>query len=177
MIYIVGDSTVSSFKETYLYHRYGWGTQIKTYLKDDIEVKNLALSGRSSLSFLKEDNYRYLTNHIKSGDFLFIGFGHNDEKDDDPERFTSANLDSNSLGSFKYTLYNYYIKLALDNNATPILCTPIARLDEENLYIGKNIHITNNGDYKKAIIELSKEKNISCVDLTTYSSNLYKSLG
>ena len=162
MIYIVGDSTVSSFKETYFYKRCGWGTEISTYFKN-IEVLNLAISGRSS--------------KIKAGDFLFIGFGHNDEKDDDPDRFTSANLDINNPKSFKYVLYNYYIKIALERNAYPILCTPIVRLDNTGLYQGKNIHITNNGDYREAIISLAKEVNIDYVDLTKISLDIAKELG
>ena len=175
MIYIVGDSTVSEFNEVYFYKRCGWGCGIGTYFKG-LEIKNLAMSGRSSLSFIKETNYQEFLK-IKEGDFLFIGFGHNDEKDDDPDRFTSANLDINTKGSFKYTLFNYYIKIAKERKAYPILCTPIVRLDNTNEYVGKNIHITKNGDYRKAIIELAKEVNIDYVDLTSISLEVAKRLG
>ena len=176
MIYIVGDSTVSEFNEVYYYHRYGWGTMLYNYFKEGTIFLNLALSGRSSLSFIKEDNYKELLN-ITKGDYLFIGFGHNDEKDDDPNRYTNPYGSIRDSGSFKNILYNYYIKVALEKGATPILCTPIARLDENNIYDGKHIHITRNGDYRKCIIDLANELNISCVDLTTYSKELNQNDG
>ena len=175
MIYIVGDSTVSSFSEVYYYPRAGWGTEIKTYFKNQ-DVLNLALSGRSSKSFLSEENYKKFLN-ISSGDFVFIGFGHNDEKHDDPNRFTNASLSVEDKDSFKYSLYYNYCKIALDKGATPILVTPICRLDETNMYTDAKIHVTKFGDYKKAIIELGKEKNIDVVDLTSYSTNLAKEQG
>nr|MCR4822583.1 hypothetical protein [Treponema sp.] len=95
-VWVVGDSTVCDYTKedgtltdaTYFYPRYGYGTQLSNYLSSKITVKNLALSGRSSKSFLSEDNYTTLKDGIKSGDFLIVGFGHNDEKSDDAERFT-----------------------------------------------------------------------------------------
>lgn len=177
MIYIVGDSTVAQFNEVYYYHRYGWGTMLYNYFKDGTEFLNLALSGRSSLSFTRENNYQKFKDGIKAGDFVFIGFGHNDEKDDDPKRYTNPTGSINDEGSFKYVLYNYYIKVAKLKGATPIICTPIARLDDRNIYDGKFAHITDNGDYRKCIISLAKEENIDYVDLTSFSVELNKEEG
>ena len=176
-LYIVGDSTLSKFNDTtYYYPRYGYGTQLYNYLKD-INIVNLALSGRSSKSFLTEDNYKILTNSIKSGDYLLIGFGHNNEKSDDFMRFTSANKSIDDESSFHYSLYNYYIKLAKDRGATPILCTPIVRLDLNNDFSGNAGHITPNGDYRKSIIDLANMFNIDYVDLTTLTKNLFLEIG
>ena len=174
MIYIVGDSTVASFEEVYYYKRYGWGTQLFNYFKEGTKFLNLALSGRSSLSFINENNYKIFTDNITKGDYLFIGFGHNDEKDDDPKRYTNPTGSINQIGSFKNTLYTYYIKVAQDLGATAILCTPIARLDERNIYDSKFAHITQNGDYRASIVELANEVNIPVVDLTTYSISINK---
>ena len=170
MIYIVGDSTVAKFEETYFYHRAGWGTEIETYFTNK-PVLNLALSGRSSKSFTKEKNYEEFLN-IKSGDFVFIGFGHNDEKFDDPNRFTDATKELNDPTSFKYSLYNNYIKVAKNVGATAILVTPIVRLAEDNNYINEKVHITKYGDYRKAIVELASEVGVDYVDLTTFSREL-----
>lgn len=175
MIYIVGDSTVAKFNEVYYYHRAGWGTEIETYFNIR-PVLNLALSGRSSKSFVNEKNYQEFLN-IKEGDFVFIGFGHNDEKHDDPNRFTNANKPLSDSSSFKYSLYNNYIKIAKERNATAILVCPICRLDEENKYTNEKVHITKYGDYRKAIIELGKEVGVDVVDLTTYSTEIAKDAG
>ena len=64
-LFIVGDSTLSKFDDrSYYYPRYGYGTQLSYYLNDEIEVINLALSGRSSKSYLNENNYQILKDSI-----------------------------------------------------------------------------------------------------------------
>jgi lysophospholipase L1-like esterase len=87
-LWVVGDSTLSSFDDKYYYPRYGYGTKLGCYLNSKVQVNNLALSGRSSLSFTKEENYKELLAGMKAGDFLIIGFGHNDEKTE-TGRYTS----------------------------------------------------------------------------------------
>lgn len=176
-LWVVGDSTVCSFSDQYLYPRYGYATQLSNYISDSVTVKNLAISGRSSKSFITEGNYQTLKVGIKKGDYLMIGFGHNDEKSDDADRFSDASKPLSDSTSFKYSLYNYYIKLATDVGATPILCTPIVRLSKTNDYTGTNAHITSTGDYRKAIVELGDEVGVTVVDLTTQTKELYESLG
>ena len=174
-LFVVGDSTLSKFNdESYYYPRYGYGTQLDNYL--DLEVVNLALSGRSSKSFLQEENYKILTESIGQGDYLLIGFGHNDEKSDDVARFTSANLPIDDEKSFLYSLNEHYLKLAYNVGATPILCTPIVRLALDGIYEGTLIHQTPNGDYRKAIMELGKITDTLVIDLTTLTKNLHESL-
>lgn len=167
-VYMLGDSTVSSFNDTsYFYPRYGYGTQMKCFLDDNVEVINLALSGRSSKSYIKEDNYQIFKNSLNKGDYVFIGFGHNDQKSDDISRFTDANLDINNPNSFKYSLYNNYIKYIIECKAIPILCTPICRITKDEIYEGSIIHETKNGSYKNAILDLASDLNILSIDLTT----------
>ena len=57
VIWIIGDSTVSSFNDDYYYPRYGWGTQMQNFIDiNKYEVKNIALSGRSSKSYILSNN-------------------------------------------------------------------------------------------------------------------------
>ena len=103
-LYLVGDSTVASFNDyTYFYPRFGYGTKLQDYF-NNVEVINLALSGRSSKSYLKEKNYLNLKELLKEGDYLLIGFGHNDEKSDDESRFTDASRPLDDETSFQYYL-------------------------------------------------------------------------
>lgn len=176
-LYVVGDSTVAKFNDvSYYFPRYGYGVLLPEFIKD-LEIINLAMSGRSSKSFLLENNYQILLNNISKGDYLLIGFGHNDEKDDDVVRFSSALYSKEVEGSFKNVLYEKYIKIAKEKGATPILCTPISRLSKTEDYNGVVIHDTNNGNYKDAIIELGKELNVVTINLTDPTVNLYKELG
>ncbi len=175
--YLIGDSTVAKFNDvTYYYSRFGYGTKLDNYFKD-LNIINLALSGRSSKSFLKEENYTYFLNHVSKGDYLLLGFGHNDEKFDDPARFTNANLDLDDPNSFKYYLYNYYIKVAQEKGCKVILATPIVRLNRDNIYKGVEIHDTPNGNYNKAIIELADKLNLLCIDLTKMTLDYVKERG
>ena len=178
-LFIVGDSTLSSFNDvSYYYPRYGYGTQLKYYINEEkINIVNLALSGRSSKSYLIESNYEFLKQNIKSGDFLLIGFGHNNEKSDDVARFTSANLPIDDENSFMYSLNEYYIKFAKTVGATPILCTPIVRLNLDGKYENTTIHITPNGDYRESILELGKLTNTLAIDLTTPTKELFETIG
>ncbi|MBQ7157850.1 MAG: hypothetical protein IJS09_00285 [Treponema sp.] len=184
-LWVVGDSTVCDYTKadgtltdaTYFYPRYGYGTQLFNYLSSKITVKNIALSGRSSKSFLSEENYTTLKNEIKAGDFLVVGFGHNDEKSDDTERFTDASKPVTDATSFKYSLYENYVKLATDKGATPILCSPIVRVNKANDYTGSYGHVTSTGDYGTAVVELGQEKNVQTVDLRTITATIWKELG
>ena len=175
-LYVIGDSTVSSFNDPYYYPRYGYGTQLNQYLKN-IEVVNLALSGRSSKSFRNEANYKEVMKSLTKGDYLMIGFGHNDEKNDDPLRFTDASKPVENPNSFSYSLYEYYVKPALEQQAIPILCTPICRLDSTNEYLKMPVHNTPHGNYAEAIIKLGQEKGISVLDLTSLTKKQYKKIG
>ena len=181
-VWIIGDSTVSSFADNYYYPRYGWGTQIDKYLDGTYEVKNIALSGRSSKSYVNDKEYKELTAGMKQGDYLLIGFGHNDEKAE-ADRYTDPNGDYKIAGSFANSLYENYIKPAQAAGTTVILCTPIVRRTATAEWSDSNLHITKDsgdfkgGDYAQSIRNLGKELNIPVVDMTKMTKELYDTLG
>ena len=177
-VFVVGDSTMCAFNdETYYYPRYGYATQLQNYLIDNANIVNLALSGRSSKSFTEEGNYQELKSQIAEGDYVIIGFGHNDEKSDDVARFTDASLPQEDPNSFAYSLYENYIKLALDAEATPILATPIVRASSSDNYSGSNAHITENGNYSQVMIDLANKYGLTVIDMTSLTKDLYTNLG
>lgn len=186
-IFIVGDSTASPFNDPYYLPRYGFGTKLQDYLNaNKASVVNLAVSGRSSKSFIEDagsaPNYELLKENIRKGDYLLIAFGHNDEKLE-AERYTNPNGDKDTEGSFKHSLYENYVKLAQSVNATPVLVTPIVRLNLSNVYEGADVHLTKGneeyagGDYSQAIRDLGKELGITVVDQTANTKALYEKLG
>lgn len=182
-IFVVGDSTYSSFSDSYYIPRYGIGTRLQDYLLEKkVEVVNLAMSGRSSKSFTTEKNYETLKNNLKKGDYLIIGFGHNDEKAEEA-RYTNPNGSKEEAGSFKNSLYENYIKLAQEKKATPILCTPIVRRAPGKAYEGSYVHVTKDvegfpgGDYPKAIRELGAETGTLVIDMTQITKDKYEKLG
>ena len=40
-LWVIGDSTVSSFEDKYYYPRYGYGTMLDKYLNDNVKVVNI----------------------------------------------------------------------------------------------------------------------------------------
>jgi len=180
-LYLVGDSTVCDYEVDIndLGSRNGYGMRIKEYLKG-IETVNLALSGRSSRSFLSEENYEVLKNSIGSGDYLMIGFGHNDQKKD--ERFSDPTKVEDDNTSFGYYLKKYYLDLAAERGAYSIICTPIARLRDDFDYSGVGGHVTETdgefpgGNYPEVIRGLAKKYAIPLVDMTEKTIKLYRSL-
>ena len=209
-VYFAGDSTVCEFAgdggaNGYFMPRYGYGTQFANYVSDKVTVRNLAYSGSSSYSFTKKENYTTIKNNIKAGDYLIIGFGHNDESADSEEtnveRYTNPNLATNVEGSiadlvdtaearpvsFKYCLNKFYIEMAQEKGAIPILCTPIVRLSNKDDYTGERGHNTEDrtvddvtypgGNYAQAIKDLGTEKNVTVIDLKMDTQADYVSLG
>ena len=119
-LWVIGDSTVSSFEDKYYYPRYGYGTMLDKYLDDSINVVNIALSGRSTKSYTTGPQYNELLSGMKQGDFLIIGFGHNDEKADEG-RYTNPNGNYLTEGSFANSLYVNYVKPAQEKGVTVVL--------------------------------------------------------
>ena len=187
-LWVVGDSTLSSFEDKYFYPRYGYGTMLEQYLDGEIRVENLALSGRSSKSFLEEENYRVLLDGMQEGDFLLIGFGHNDEKTE-AGRFTDAVGDYLTGGSFANSLYGNYIKPADERGCTVILATPIVRRSATGVWNPQELHVSQDngafqgGDYalavKRLAEDLEQKENIKVfmVDMTGLTKALYEQLG
>ncbi|SEW41257.1 pectinesterase family protein [[Clostridium] fimetarium] len=181
-IWMVGDSTVCGFTDNYYYPRYGWGTQLGNYLDGSFTIQNLALSGRSSTSYTLDPQYQTLLTGMKSGDFLFIGFGHNDEKAE-AARYTNPNGSYTEAGSFANSLYENYIKQAKAAGVTVVLCTPIVRRTATGIWSDSNLHITTTigtfpgGDYSKSIKDLGTALSIPVVDMTSLTKSLYDTLG
>ena len=181
-LWVVGDSTLSSFEDKYYLPRYGYGTKLQEYLDDEIIVKNIALSGRSSKSYTTEPEYQTLLSGMKKDDYLIIGFGHNDEKTEN-DRYTQGEGDYLTQGTFAFSLYNNYIKKAQEAGCTPILCTPIVRRSPDGKWNGQMLHVTapvgeyKGGDYPKAIRDLARQLNIALVDMTMMTKEVYDRLG
>ncbi len=198
-IWVVGDSTLSPFNDSLYYiPREGYGQQLSSYF--NVVTYNLAHSGASSKDFTQMPEYRALLEgdgntpalgEAEGERFLIIGFGHNDEKTEQL-RYTNPNGDYRTEGSFAHSLYENYIRKAIERDVIPVICTPIARLSDTNTedsYGGSCGHRTGDvriggtlyqgGDYPKAILDMVSQleedgKYIEFIDLTkaTIKENL-----
>lgn len=165
-IYWAGDSTVQ-YNSIVTYPQTGIGQAMNLYIKSDVNVFNKAKNGRSTKSFLEEGRFAEIESSIKAGDFLFIQFGHNDEKINDPTRYTTP------FGTFIENL-KLMANAAIAKGAYPVLITPIERrCFEENGKLGPGGH----GEYVAGMKQAASELNIPCIDLYTKSRNLLNELG
>ncbi|SMF28052.1 Lysophospholipase L1 [Priestia filamentosa] len=164
-VYLVGDSTVSTYDSS-VAPRAGWGQVFEEEFRHKVTVRNEAQSGRSSKSFIDEGRLDAVLSEIQKGDYLFIQFGHNDEKIEDPSRYTEPS-----------TTYKSYLKQYIDGarakKATPILITPV----ERRRFTEEGIAYNSHGTYPQAMKELGKEENVPVIDLTEKSKALYQELG
>ncbi len=193
-LYMIGDSTCQNYdlatkNTSYYYQIQGFGTTIKDYFTDQVEVVNLGVGGASTTSYPTDPkssaNYNQFKNNIKAGDYAIITFGHNDEKTTVGERVDTSNGDTYQANTFQGNLYNDFIKVALDKGATPILATPIARYDGKCAYDEetKTMHVIPSdgggyyqGDYPQAIRDVAKKYNLTCIDTTKLTGDALRAL-
>lgn len=152
-IFVAGDSTACNYPHEGKNNRFpqtGWGQVFGEMFNDEIIVVNCARSGRSSKSFLTEENYRFICDNIQKGDYLFIQFAHNDCKSEDLQRYTSPNDNS-----YQECIYKF-INTARNVGAYPVLCTSITR----NLPLDTTLV-----PYGNALKEIGKTENIPLIDL------------
>ncbi|MGN0630095.1 MAG: pectinesterase family protein, partial [Ruminococcus sp.] len=181
-VYIVGDSTVCNYDEAVQQNqnRCGWGMKIAEQY-NGVTVTNLARAGRSSRSFQNDSEYKTMCDSIGQGDYLFVQFGHNDEKTDDADRGTYPGLDFSTLDnegkdangqySYEWTILNKYVRVAQAKGATVVLVTPVTRRSSNGTANYKS-HVA----YAEGLIALGKEYNIPVIDMTTKTVELYTQL-
>ena len=118
-IFTIGDSTMANKSLVGGNPERGWGQMLSRYFSADIVIDNHAVNGRSSKSFIDEGRWDKVLEKLKKGDYVFIQFGHNDEKSDekrhtDPGTTFDANL-------------KRFVEEARAKGAIPVLFNSIVR--------------------------------------------------
>lgn len=164
-IYTIGDSTMAN-KKPEVYPETGWGQQLQNYFDSKVKISNHAVNGRSSKSFIDEGRWDAVRDSLKKGDYVFIQFGHNDEKADKPAVYTDPQT------SYRHNLEKY-IRETRSKGATPVLLTPIVRrkFDESGKLIDTH------GNYPDAVREVAAKLSVECIDMQIITHNLVSSLG
>ncbi len=86
-IFVIGDSTAAEKSQPEQNPERGWGMVLQGFFDESIRVDNRAVNGRSSKSFIDEGRWQKVLDDLQPGDYVFIQFGHNDEKPK-PDRHT-----------------------------------------------------------------------------------------
>ncbi len=165
-IIYAGDSTVT-FNKIASWPQAGLSQGLPLYLKDDVWVRSFAINGRSTRSFIEQGRLAQIDRFLEPGDYLFIQFGHNDEKENDPSRYADPERE------FPANL-RQFIDTACRHEALPVLITPLARrtFDARGRFMPGS-----HGAYPDAVRRVAREEGVPCIDLTEASERYLAGTG
>ena len=164
-IFLIGDSTMAD-KPLADNPERGWGQMFPMFFADQVQIDNYAKNGRSTKSFIDEGRWKTVYDKLQKGDYVFIQFGHNDEKKNDTTRYTEPH------SAYRANLLKF-VNESREKGAIPVLITPVARrkFDKDNKLVATH------GEYPAVVREVAKEKDVPLIDLEKSSSKLFSRLG
>jgi lysophospholipase L1-like esterase len=157
-IYLAGDSTmVDQDVEPWA----SWGQQLPRFFLPGIVVANHAESGEASNSFVGEQRFAEIMSLIKPGDYFFVQFAHNDQKNgpDFPEKYRAIMTD--------------FVTQVRAKGATPVIVTAMNReqFDAEG-------HIIDGLEpYPKISREVAEATSTALIDLNAMSKTMFETMG
>ncbi len=166
-VHLMGDSTMAEKDLPKAGEERGWGMMLQNFLNpEEVKVINYAQNGRSTKSFIDLGLWDKVYAAIQPGDYVFIQFGHNDAKADDPARYAAA------FGAYQDNL-RLFIDGVREKGGTPVLITPVARRWFKEGGLDRNCHT----DYPAAMKAVAKEKDVILLDVTTPTLDWIEGLG
>jgi lysophospholipase L1-like esterase len=160
-VYLAGNSTVvDQDDEPWA----SWGQMIPCFFKPGVAIADQAESGLTLGSFIGSHRLDKVMSIIKPGDYLFIEFGHNDQKEKGPND-----------GPYKsYTeRFKTFIAKAREKNAIPVIVTSTSRRAFNDS--GKVVNTL--GEYPAAARKVAQELNVPMIDINAMTAEFYNALG
>ena len=161
-IFLAGNSTVvDQGREPWA----AWGQMLPRFIvPSKAVVANYAESGEALNSFRSARRLEKILSLMKAGDYLFIEFGHNDQK--------QKGEGIGAFTSYKKSLQQY-ISEVRKKGGIPVLVTSMNRRSFDST--GR---ITNTlGDYPAAVRQTAAEEKCALIDLNAMSKILYEAWG
>lgn len=164
-IFLIGDSTMAD-KPLIDNPEHGWGQMFPLYVNGSVTVFNHAKNGRSTRSFLYEGRWDAVMQQLRTGDYVFIQFGHNDSKKEDTSRFADAKTD------YRTNLMRF-VSDARSKGAVPVLFTPVNR----RKYDKQGVFVDQHADYPGVVRDIAAAMSVPLVDMHKESLGLFRTLG
>lgn len=160
-VFLAGDSTVTDQRhEPYA----GWGQMLPRFFRRSVAVSNHAESGLALFSFERQKRLEKILSMIKPGDYFFIQFGHNDQKD--------KRADAGPFTTYKANLKRF-VAAARGKGGIPVLVTPM----ERRRFNKDGQPTTTLTDYAAAVRQVGTEESVPVIDLHAMSVKFYAALG
>ena len=187
-LFLVGDSTVRNGHADGAGGQWGWGEPLADLFDTSkINVDNRAIGGRSSRSYIMENQWAETLALVKPGDIILFQWGHNDDGPlDDPARARGTlhgtgdetkEVD-NPILKIHETVHTYgwylrkYIEDTKAKGAVPIICSPIPRKTWKDGKIVRNAD--NYGGWARQVAE---QEHVAFIDLNEIIARRYDALG
>ena len=158
-VFLAGDSPMTD-QPSGGYPYCGWG-QIRPIFHGCHSSDESCKIGESTKSFIEEGKMNKRWKTIRRGDYLFVQFAHNDEKD-------------NSGGTKPYTTYQEYLRVYIDGarlrGAQPVLVSPMHRRSFDETGFIRDTH----GAYIDAMRRVAVETRTPYLDLASKSKTLFE---
>ena len=159
-IFLCGNSTVvDQDREPWA----SWGQMFTYWLTDEVAVSNYAESGLTASSFNAQNRLKKILSLAKPGDYVFIEFGHNDQKE--------KNAGAGAFYNFAHML-KIYVDQIREKGATPIFVTPTQRRRFED---GKIVE--THGQYPDAMRFVAKDLDVQLIELHDMTRTFLETLG
>ena len=186
-IFMIGDSTMANKKLDGGNPERGWGMVLPGFFSEDIKIDNHAANGRSSKSFISEGRWAKVISKVKKGDYVFIQFGHNDEKADSIRHTEPGTTFDDNL--------RRYVNETRAKGGIPVLFNSIVRrnfVQPKDASITKDIRRTSgekeqpkegtvlfdtHGAYLDSPRNVAKELGVTFIDMNKITHDLVQGLG
>lgn len=140
-----------------------WGQMIPCFLDEEVCIANYAESGESANTFIAAGRLTKALSQMKAGDYLFVEFGHNDQKQKGPGK--------GAYYSFATSLKTF-IDEARQRGATPVFVSPTQRRSFKNGRIQET-----HADYPEAMQWVADREKVTLIDLHRMTRTLFEALG
>lgn len=184
-VYMIGDSTMANKSLDAGNQERGWGHVLGGYFTEDVRVENHAVNGRSSKSFIDEGRWDAVVNKIRPGDYVFIQFGHNDEKAD-PKRHTDpgTTFDENLRKFVRETrakggipvLFNSIVRRNFGANPQAVAADDVRSEQSDDIVEGDTL-VDTHGKYLDSPRNVAREMGVTFIDLNKATKELVESMG
>jgi len=163
-LYLIGDSTMAN-KVKQTFPETGWGMPLTTFFDSTVVVDNRAQNGRSTRTFLAENRWKPIADALQEGEYVFIQFGHNDEAENYPDRYTPPE-------DYRKNLIKFVMETQR-KKANPVLLTPITRRKFDEAGRIMETHAA----YSRVTTEVAKQYKVPLIDLDRMSRELVQQFG
>lgn len=160
-LFYCGDSTVVDQE----YEPWAsWGQVIPSFFDENVAVANYAESGMAADSFIGQNRLKKAVSQMKPGDYMFVEFGHNDQKQKGPGK--------GAYYSFSFNMKKF-IDEAKAKGVIPVFITPTCRRSFDSAGKIQSTHL----DFPQATRDIAAREGIALIELQDMTRDLYEAFG